>query len=61
MNFVQSMIRKGGCWDNVVAEAFFRTLKTEWYFGVKWDNINQVKSELFQYIELFYNSKRLLA
>lgn len=61
MNFIQSMSRKGDCWDNSVAESFFRTLKTEWYFGEKWDNINQIKSELFQYIELFYNCQRLHA
>jgi len=32
--FAQSMSRRGNCWDNVVAESFFRSLKTEWFYHI---------------------------
>lgn len=56
--FTQSMSRKGNCWDNAVAESFFRTLKTEWYFGNKLINVNHAERELFEYIERYYNCQR---
>jgi putative transposase len=59
--FVQSMSRKGNCWDNAVAESFFKTLKTEWYYGNMLKDINHTEQELFEYIERFYNSQRLHA
>lgn len=59
--FVQSMSRKGDCWDNAVSESFFKTLKTELIYHVDLFNIHQVKRELFEYIELFYNRRRLHA
>jgi len=57
--FVQSMSRKGNCWDNAVAESFFRTLKTELIYHV--DLVDEVHAQpvLFEYIESFYNRKRL--
>ena len=61
MQFVQSMSRKGNCWDNAVAESFFRTLKTEWYYGNRLVDIGHVERELFEYIEQFYNGQRLHA
>lgn len=57
--FVQSMSRRANCWDNAVAESFFKTLKTELIYHVDLHNIYQVKHELFEYIELFYNRSRL--
>jgi putative transposase len=55
----QSMSRKGNCYDNALAESFFATLKTE-CFG---DEIPQTKAQarlmVFDYIETFYNSRRL--
>lgn len=59
--FVQSMGRKGNCWDNAVAESFFRTLKTEWYYHTRLLDINHAQRELFEYIERFYNGRRLHA
>jgi transposase InsO family protein len=59
--FIQSMSRKGDCWDNAVAESFFRTLKTEWYYGNSLRNLSHAESELFKYIERFYNGQRLHA
>lgn len=59
--FVQSMSRKGNCWDNAVAESFFRSLKAEWYYGNKLVNVNHAERELFEYIERYYNCQRLHA
>lgn len=39
-----SMSRKGNCWDNAVAESFFHTLKTEWIYRHKLENMAQAKS-----------------
>ncbi len=59
--FVQSMSRKGNCWDNAVTETLFRTLKTEWLYHVDLENLDHAERELFEYIELFYNNQRLHA
>lgn len=55
---IRSMSGKGNCWDNAVAESFFKTLKTELIYGNKRINKQQMKLEIFQYIEIFYNKKR---
>ena len=55
---IRSMSRKGNCWDNAVAESFFKTLKTELIYGNKLINKQQMELEIFQYIEIFYNKKR---
>lgn len=54
----RSMSRKGNCWDNAVAESFFKTLKTEQTYGNKLISKQQMKLELFEYIEIWYNKKR---
>jgi len=54
----RSMSRKGNCWDNAVAESFFKTLKTEQVYGNKLISKKQMKLDLFEYIELWYNRKR---
>ena len=59
--FVQSMSRKGNCWDNAVTETLFRTLKTEWLYHVDLKDLDHAERELFEYIELFYNNQRLHA
>jgi putative transposase len=56
--FIQSMSRKGNCWDNAVAESFFKTLKTEWYYHTRLLDIDHAEQELFEYIEQFYNGQR---
>lgn len=58
---IQSMSRKGDCWDNAVAESFFKTLKTEWAYHVDLQDIDHVKRETFEYLEIFYNRERLHA
>jgi len=55
----QSMSRKGDCWDNACAESYFKTLKVEKVYHVKYQTKEQAVSDLFRYIEIFYNRKRL--
>lgn len=57
--FVQSMSRKGNCWDNAVAESFFKTLKTELIYHVNLLDENHAHHVLFDYIEGYYNCKRI--
>lgn len=57
---IQSMSRKGNCWDNAVAENFFKTLKTELIYHDRYESILQAKSAIFEYIEIWYNRKRCL-
>jgi len=54
-----SMSRKGNCWDNAVAESFFGTLKSEQVFWIKYETRDKAKLDIVDYIEMFYNSKRL--
>jgi transposase InsO family protein len=54
-----SMSRKGNCWDNAVAESFFATLKTELVYRRSWDTRADLRAAVFQYIEVFYNRRRL--
>jgi len=55
---LQSMSRKGNCWDNAVAESFFGIMKTELIYREKWMSRIAVCTALFEYIEVFYNKKR---
>jgi len=55
----QSMSRKGDCWDNACAEAFFASLKTELIGERIFLTREQARREIFEYIEVFYNRQRL--
>lgn len=55
----QSMSRKGNCWDNAVAESFFKTIKHESLNHIKFTSIKQLKRVLFEYIEHWYNRIRM--
>jgi len=55
----RSMSRKGNCWDNAVAESFFKTLKTECVYQNKFETKQQAALLIFEYIEIWYNRKRL--
>ena len=55
---IQSMSRKGNCWDNSVAESFFKSLKNELVYQTYFYTKKQAKLEIFKYIELFYNRVR---
>ena len=54
----QSMSRKGNCWDNAVAESFFSTIKSE-LTGINSMTSKVARQAVFEYIEIFYNRKRL--
>jgi putative transposase len=53
------MSRRGHCLDNAVAESFFHSLKTERVKRKVYENLNEAQADLFDYIEMFYNRKRL--
>jgi len=55
----QSMSRKGNCWDNAVAESFFKTLKVECIYKNKIMNAQHAYSLIFNYIFGWYNTKRI--
>ena len=55
----QSMSRKGNCWDNAVAESFFKSLKVEWTYKHDYDHRSQAELSIFQWIETWYNRRRI--
>lgn len=57
-DIVQSMSRKGDCWDNSIAESFFATIKKELIHRQPWERRSEAKSAIFEWIETFYNRKR---
>lgn len=59
LHCVQSMSRKGNCWDNAVAESFFKTIKSEKLNNVKIQSFQHAYSTIFRYIEGWYNTKRI--
>jgi transposase InsO family protein len=56
---IQSMSRKGNCWDNAVAESFFHSLKTELTNHEEFETKAQANEKIFEYIEVFYNRQRM--
>jgi putative transposase len=57
-NIIPSMSRRGNCYDNAVAESFFKTLKKELVRKQIFLTREDAASKIFEYIEMFYNSKR---
>lgn len=57
-NFVQSMSRRGNCWDNAVAESFFHTIKTQLIYHRRFHRKDETEQALFSYIEIYYNRRR---
>ena len=57
-NIIQSMSRRGNCWDNSVAESFFKSLKQELVYNTYFYTKRQAKKEIFEYIEFYYNRIR---
>jgi len=55
---IQSMSRKGNCLDNAIIENFFGTLKSELFYITKFKTIEQLKTEIKQYIN-YYNNERI--
>ena len=58
IKITQSMSRKGNCWDNAVAESFFKTIKHEWLNRFKFTSFQQLFDSVENYIN-WYNTKRL--
>lgn len=55
---VQSMSRRGNCWDNAPTERFFRSFKTEWMPNECYMSYDEAEHDIFQYIVKHYNSDR---
>ena len=56
--FVQSMSRKGNCWDNAVAESFFGTLEQELMPEQPWRDVEAARAAVGRYIHHYYNLVR---
>ena len=52
------MSRRGNCHDNAVAKSFFQLLKRERIKKKIYTNRSEARTDIFEYIEMFYNSKR---
>jgi len=57
--FIQSMSRRGDCWDNACAETFFKTLRAELIRWRIYRSREDARRAVFEYVEVFYNRKRL--
>lgn len=55
----QSVSRPGNPYDNAVAESFFKTIKRELVKGRNFGSQEEARQEIFKYIELYYNTKRM--
>ena len=58
LGVTRSMSRKGNCWDNAVMESFYARLKVELIYAKNYQSIDEARSGIFSYIEIFYNRKR---
>ena len=57
-NIRPSMSRRGNCYDNAYVESWFSSLKKEWIYRQQYSTEDQLKSLVFEYIEVWYNRKR---
>ena len=55
---VCSMSRRGDCWDNAVVESFFASLKVERLHERRYATIEELRADVADYIERFYNRQR---
>ena len=53
-----SMSRRGDCWDNAAMESFFSSLKTERLSRKVYRTRDEVRADVFDYVERFYNPQR---
>ena len=56
---VSSVSRKGNPYDNALMESFYRTIKRELVQDAHYGNSEQARQDIFRYIELYYNTKRI--
>ena len=54
-----SMSRRGNCYDNAFVETFFKSFKSELFWNQSFKNEEHLRSEIFEYIESWYNRKRI--
>ncbi|GAA4211537.1 integrase core domain-containing protein [Microbispora amethystogenes] len=54
-----SVGRRGQCWDNALAESFFATIKGELLDEHRWPTRAAARSAIFEFIESWYNLRRL--
>jgi len=52
------MSRKGNCWDNAVAENFFKIIKSEMIYHTIYVDRAHAKAEISEFIKVWYNVKR---
>lgn len=57
--YIQSNSRKGNPYDNAVMESFYRTIKRELIQDAKYESPEQAQKDIFKYIEMYYNTKRI--
>lgn len=57
--FTQSMSRKGNCWDNAPMESFYDSLKCEHVYHTTFNNVDEARQSIFEWIEVFYNRARI--
>lgn len=55
---VQSMSRRGNCWDNAPMERFFRSLKTEWVPEIGYASFEEAKHDITDYVIGYYSQFR---
>jgi len=58
-SMIISMSRRANCYDNAVVESFFKTIKSELSRKQRFNTQDEAKSAIFEYIEIFYNRKRM--
>ena len=56
---LQSMSRKANCWDNSPMESFFKTLKVERIYQLRYETRTQTRLDVVDWIEGFHNHQRL--
>ncbi len=56
---LQSMSRKGNCWDNAISESFFARFKIEHMFWESYRTREEARRKIFEWIEVEYNRKRV--
>jgi len=56
---ISSVSRKGNPYDNALMESFYKTIKRELIQDAKFKTPEQAQQEIFKYIEMYYNTKRM--
>jgi putative transposase len=57
-NMIPSMSRSGNCYDNAYVESWFASFKKEWLYRSQYQTERELRSLVFEYIEIWYNRKR---